>query len=279
MTLNPEKPEDILRAMEASGDLHVDEKLGTNEDAHGPFFERLAGIERSDNVTELFEAAYSLMMDTVMEYPLDKDGYVNQKDFEGEVTNMLGDVIMHIEKTYSSNHPHVITTKKEILQSLVRELEVRDKQNTKDLRPRLAIGYLKEELRKLIAEEYMEVDSREIKTESRSLPEDVKKILFSFDSLVGGFKQFSNNPLSPEEKSEIRGIVDTFLSEQYEQNPTSLHQALKVMKEEQEEAMNEDVDGRWDEVFERIDAFCDIRKLDVGQEEDDDEEDDNWWRS
>lgn len=276
MTLNPEKPEDILRDMEVSGDLHVDETLGTNEDARGPFFEHLAGVERSDNVTELFEAAYSLMMDTVMEYPLDGDGYVNQRDFEEEVTNTLGDVIIHIERAYSPNHPHVITTQKEILQSLVRELETRDKQNTKDLRPRLAIGYIKDELRKLIAEEYTEVDSREVKTESRSLPEDVRKILFSFNSLVGGFKQVSNDSLSLEEKSEIRGIVDAFLSEQYEQNPASLYQALKVMKEEQEEAMDEDVDGRWDEAFERIDSFCDIHKLDVGQ--DDDEEDDNWWR-
>lgn len=276
-----ENPGDILRDMEASGDLRLNEPLGTDEDASSVFIERAANIERSDNVTGFFEAAYGLMMDTVMEYPLDEDGYVNPKDFEVEVGSMLKEVIGQIEKMYSSNHPHAITTKKEVFQSLIRELEMRDKKNTKDLRPRLAIGYIKEELRKLIPEEYMEVDSREMKTESRSLSKEVRHILFSFNNLIKEFKPDipSGLELSAEQKEEVRHCVDVFLSEHYEQNPSALQQAVRVMKEEQKEAMDEDVDGRWDEAFERIDAFCDIRKWKIGNEkEDEEDEDDDWLR-
>lgn len=270
--MNIEDPKKILEDMEEAGELRLNERVGNIEDVHDPSFVRGAQMERSDNVTELFEATFGVVRAAVMEYPLDEDGYFDQRNFEMEVTNTIRDVLGQIGDEYRDDNARAIALKKGLLDALMIQFQADYARVPKDTRPMLAARYVREELRAFIPDGYMAVDPREVKTERRSVPEGVRVVLLEFNEMIRGFsRQDTGEELSVTEKELVHTLVDEFLAKKHEANPEHLKEALRIMYEEQDEAMNEDVDGRWNETFERIDAFCDTHRWKIGDSEGDDD--------
>ena len=232
-----------------------------------------------DNRTERFLRFYSPIIASVQGPRLGSGEQTFNKEadeFYAFFSETINHVFADIDASSSMEQAKKVALKKELLHTVIVDMEESCKSNVLDTRSAIALECARDLAKKYMSEEFFSEDTRKRKTEERALSVPTREALNEFSDMIrripDGLKQ---NELGIS-FTELEQSVQYFLEEKYREGDVGMVKEVVevLMRRISERNTAHDVDERWMHAFMAIEHFCETHfpGMIVEDEETEDEE-------